>query len=112
MSTAAEAGAVVAAGAAIGGYCYADTALCLWWARVRDRWSKAKTIVDHAAEPDHGDCEGGCGRTICCCAGTTADTVCVGTVEQACPHHWLLCGDCRLAECVDCRIDYIDSEVS
>lgn len=54
--------------------------------------------------PDHADCEGpDCDATICCCP-----TVCDGAVEQACGHHSLLCGDCAVVECIDCRVDYQD----
>lgn len=79
-------------------------------------WSQAAAgvdLLDELAENtpipftvvlDHAACEGlGCDRVICKCA----TGLCSGTTVQACPHHELLCDECRL-HCPDCRIDYAD----
>lgn len=50
---------------------------------------------------DHTVCEGrDCDAVLCLCH----DGICPGLLEQACRHHSLLCGDCRV-ECPECRVD-------
>ncbi|WKN47116.1 hypothetical protein [Nocardioides sp. Arc9.136] len=50
--------------------------------------------------PDHTECHGGCGLVLC-----LDDVTCPGHAVTECTHHGLLCGDCRLADCTDCRLD-------
>jgi hypothetical protein len=57
-------------------------------------WSRAAVGVDHA-KCANDDCD----NIICLDL-----LLCPGTVEQACPHHELLCDEHR-SDCVDCRID-------
>jgi hypothetical protein len=85
--------------AVIAAFCVYTTAEWLFW-RLVDHYTAAEQERDHAA------CEGeDCDQTICCCP--PGDQECVGTTTQGCPHHQLLCWDCRL-HCPDCRTDARD----
>lgn len=51
---------------------------------------------------DHVLCEGGCGRTLCCCRPLHTSPRCEGTVAQVCGHLNPLCEGCAVAECDPC----------
>lgn len=117
MNAETQAGIVVACTAAVGAFCYLETPVLVWWAGVRERWTDARILVDNVAAGwvppvapgdqlvlvDHARCEGpDCDVILCYCP---TDCECVGTVPKGCLHHSLLCPDCALVECLDCRLD-------
>lgn len=67
----------------------------------------ADTPIPYEVVVDHGECAGGCGRTVCHCPVEA----CADTVDQGpCTHGWRLCDDCR-DHCDDCRIDAADDYI-
>lgn len=71
-------------------------------AQMLTAWSNAAAGVEVL---DHARCAGDdCDLLLCLCPTGP----CTGHVARECPHLELLCGDCRLAGCVECRQDARD----